>query len=196
MRSGIDLPRGRARHAASQGSASVPGPTCGSRLLWRVRRGGSNHRPRHDADSINPALAAVQLRCVDNFPSCSALRARIAPLFSQSYKSLVPQTLSFDILTKRRGACPEHSRRVYPLKGYFRCRAGLNPFCFILLRALLHARKMQLSCFQLFARSFSKTPGWGYPSAGKIPSWASPNQRLAYNAANLIEGSACSEIRS
>jgi len=95
--------------------------------------------------SFNFRLSTVsfpyQLPCFDILPNCSALRVTIAPLFSQPYK--LPG--------------------VYTLDGNFRRRARRNLFCFMLLRALLHALNIQLSCFQLFARSFTKTPGWGYP---------------------------------
>jgi len=91
-----------------------------------------------------------QLPCFDNLPNSSALRVKIVPLFSQPYKLLSTQMLSFDIHTNCRGV-------YHPLKGNFRCRAGLNLFYFMLLRALLHTVNNQLSRFQLLAHSFAKT---------------------------------------
>ena len=173
MRSGIHFLCGRIRRGAPRGPAQIPASIlpfaspagCGSALSLGGQPAGIIRTKLADRPSgkCRPALShsKVQLPCFDDLPNCSAPRARIAPLFSHTYKSLFPQTLSFDILTKRRGGYTPH--------GICRCRAGLNRFCFILLRALLYAFKIQLSCFQLFARSFTETPGWGCPSSRKNP---------------------------
>ena len=42
-----------------------------------------------------------------------------------------------------------------------RCRAKLNLFCFMPLRALLRSAKVQLACFHSLAHSFRKTTGVG-----------------------------------
>ena len=104
MRSGIDFSCGRIRHANRPRSTrqflrqSFRPPQPPGERTWLI--GSSNKR--------RPALphSRAQLPCFDNLPNSSALRAKIAPLFSHTYKLLFPQTPSFDILTNCRGCHP------------------------------------------------------------------------------------------
>ena len=137
MRSGIHFVCGRIRRAAPRGPAQIPAPIlpfaspagCGSALSLGGQPAGIIRTKLADRPSgkCRPALShsKVQLPCFDDLPNCSALRARIAPLFSHTYKSLFPQMFSFDILTKRRGVTPSTQQR-----GQFIRRARLNLFMF------------------------------------------------------------------
>ena len=119
--------------------------------------------PHHFATEFTPAPpgplrhSSCQLPCFDNLPHSFALRAKSTPLFSETYKSLFPQTLSFDILTKRRG--------VYPPRSGFSLLRNAQVIFFQYLphsfRTLLRSRKYQPPCFHCLAHSFTKTPGWG-----------------------------------
>src|SRR3990172_1331042 len=94
------------------------------------------------------------------------MRTTVAPLFSNTYKTLCPQVLPFDILTKRRG--------VYPLRALsdldLRSPDKLNLSCFKPLHALLLSAKIQVTCFHSLARSFAKTPGVGGVKSKNIAS--------------------------
>ena len=181
MPSGIDLARDRMGHATSQGPAG-----CGLYLLTlsydrqpagidrtnlpdrapnkyrpaqshsKVQLPCSNVLPQHFATSPL-RRSSRQLGCFDNLPHSSALHAKIAPLFSQTYELLFPQMLSFDNLTNCRGVYP-------PRRGFSLPR---NPQVILFqylphyFRTLLRSRKDQPSCFHCFVHSFTKTPGVG-----------------------------------
>jgi len=128
MRSGIHFVCGRIRRAAPRGPAQIPAPIlpfaspagCGSALSLGAQPAGIIRTKLADRPSgkCRPALShsKVQLPRFDDLPNCSALRARIAPLFSHTYKNIFPQMFSFDILTKRRGVTPSTQQRgqIYP----------------------------------------------------------------------------------
>ena len=117
--------------------------------------------------SFNFRLSTVsfpyQLPCFDILPNCSALRVTIAPLFSQPYKLLFPQTPSFDNLTNCRG---------YTLStAIFVAAQGAISFvscCCALFCTLSTFNSLAFNYLRVLSQ---KHPGGGIRHSEELPKW-------------------------
>jgi len=109
--------------------------------------------------TINSALPTPNTHppCLHTLTHSPLTTQNIAPVFSCTYKLLLPQTTHFDNLTNCRGCHPIGAAK----KAISVLRTIINFSSFILLHALLRASNIQLPCFQPLPHSFTKTPGWG-----------------------------------
>ena len=126
--------------------------------FFRMRSLAPNSLEGYGKCARNP----FRFRSYKNAPSASQSRRFAGPLFSSPYKSLFPQLPSFHIHTKPRGVTLRCFLQDIATSVSRTCLANpmFSAACrlFVSLCPLFRTRSL---CFQAFAASFAKIPGWG-----------------------------------